>query len=225
MNSNYLILLFSGLAVTLATAICALILGLAMGTLGALGESARHSSVRYVFVTYHTIVRGVPEILVIFFVYFGSAQLLNSFFHNTININPFIAGSIALGLLFGAYASQTIRGAFLVIKQGQIEAAQALALSKYQTFWRIKLPQACRYALPGLGNLWLVLLKDTALVSLIGLADLMMNTQAAAVTTQKPFTFYMTAAVIYLGLTSISEALLFLLNKNNKVAPRRALGI
>lgn len=224
MNINYFILLCKGVLITLAVAICALFLGLILGMLGALGESSHQKNVRYLFVTYHTIIRGVPEILVIFFIFFGSAQILNTLFRNAININPFIAGSIALGLLFGAYASQTIRGAFLVIKRGQVEAAEVLALTKYQIFWQVKFPQAWRYALPGLGNLWLVLLKDTALVSLIGLADLMMNTEAAAVTTQQPFTFYATAAVIYLCLTSISEACLFFMNKNNKIMSQHSLG-
>lgn len=216
MNSSYLFLLLSGLRITVAVAVSALIMGLILGMLGALGEFSKNKSIRYSFIAYHTIIRGVPEILVIFFVYFGSAQVLNYFFPKTVNLSPFLSGSIALALLFGAYASQTIRGAFLAIQSGQIEAAQALALNKYQTFWRIKLPQAWRYALPGLGNLWLVLLKDTALVSLIGLSELMMRTEAAAVTTQQPFIFYIVAAGIYLGLTSVSEVLLWIFSKDRR---------
>lgn len=209
MTFNYFLLLLSGVKITLALALLALLLGLTLGLVGAMAEFSRHKLIRYFFISYHSIIRGVPELLVIFFVYFGSSQVLNLFFTHPINVNPFAAGFIALGLLFGAYASQTIRGAFLTIHASQIDSGRALALTKWQTFYLIKLPQAWRYALPGLSNLWLVLLKDTALVSLIGCSELMMQTQAAAITTQQPFIFYAVAALIYLALTSISEGVFY----------------
>lgn len=213
MLTNYLPLLINGVGVTIQVAGCALLLGLILGLIGAMGESTSKRWLRYIFVGFHSLIRGVPELVILFFIYFGSSALLNRVFHRSVPVSSFIAGVIALGLIFGAYASQTFRGAFLAIPYGQVEAAKALGLNRWQTFRFIQLPQAWRHALPGLGNLWLVLLKDTALVSLIGLSDLMLRAQTAAVSTAKPFTFYFTAAIIYLVLTSISQVVLTYLDK------------
>lgn len=201
--------LLLGLLTTIKVACAALIFGLFMGLLGATAESSRIRILQKIFIVWHTIIRGVPELLILFFMYFGAAEIINHFTHQNINVSSFWAGVIGLGFIFGAYASQTLRGAFLAIPLGQIEAAKALGLARWQTFRLILLPQAWRHALPGLGNLWLVLLKDTALVSLIGLADIMMRAQNAAINTAKPFTFYLLAALAYLLLTSISEVTLF----------------
>lgn len=208
MLQGYLPQLIGGAWITIQLAICALLLGLMIGMLGAVGETSKKTWVRYIFVLFHSVIRGVPELVIIFFVYFAGSQLINVIFHTTGGISSFVAGVIALALLFGAYSSQTLRGAFAAIQKGQTEAAKAVGLNLWQTFWLILLPQAWRHALPGLGNLWLVLLKDTALVSLIGLSDLMMRSQAAAITTGKPFTFYCVAASLYLMLTSISEIIM-----------------
>lgn len=213
MLTAYLPLLINGVFVTIKLACFALILGLIVGLIGALAESSAQRWLRYIFVGYHSIIRGVPELVILFFIYFGSSEFLNTVFHRSVQVSAFVAGVIALGLIFGAYASQTFRGAFLAVPYGQVEAAKALGLNRWQTFRLIQLPQAWRHALPGLSNLWLVLLKDTALVSLIGLSDLMMRSQSAAVTTGKPFTFYFTAALIYLILTSISQIVLSYLDK------------
>lgn len=213
MLQNYLLQLIFGLGVTLKVALYALILGLILGLLGATGEFSKNLWLRYSLVGLNTIIRGVPELVVLFFIYFASSEILNSLFHYSGGVSSFVAGVIGLGLIFGAYASQTLRGAFLAIPKGQTESAKALGLNRWQHFYLILLPQAWRHALPGLANLWLVLLKDTALVSLIGLSDLMMRTQAAAVTTQKPFTFYFAAATIYLIVNSFSELLLIFLSK------------
>lgn len=208
MLQGYISQLLGGAWITLQLAICALLLGLIIGMIGAVGETSKKVWLRTVFIVFHSLIRGVPELVIIFFVYFVGSQLINSVFHVSGGISSFVAGVIALALLFGAYSSQTLRGAFAAIQKGQSEAAKAIGLSAWQTFWLILLPQAWRHALPGLANLWLVLLKDTALVSLIGLSDLMMRTQAAAITTQKPFTFYCVAALIYLSLTSCSETVM-----------------
>lgn len=186
-------------------ALCALILGLFLGILGASIEMSRLRLVRLIGGFFITLIRGLPELLVIFCVYFGAMFFLSKGAANPINISPFWAGVVALGLLFGAYASQAFRGAFLVIPPGQAEAAAALGFTPWQIFWIVSLPQAWRHALPGLSNLWLVLLKDTALVSLIGLSDLMSSARLAASTTHKPFTFYLAAAALYLTLTSVSH--------------------
>jgi His/Glu/Gln/Arg/opine family amino acid ABC transporter permease subunit len=197
--------LLLGTLTTIAVAVSALVLGLAMALLGAVGELSRHSFIRTVTLTCTALIRGVPELLVLFGIYFGGSALLSVIFKQDLQINPFIAGVFALGLIFAAYGAQTFRGAFLAIPLGQREAAQALSLPSRRTFSHILLPQAWRLALPGLGNLWLVLLKDSALISLLGLADLMNKAQMASSNTHQPFKFYMTAAVIFLILTTISQ--------------------
>ena len=120
---------------------------------------------------------------------------------------------MALSLAFGAYSSEVFRGAFQSIPAGQIEAARAIGLSRFYTFWKISLPQAWRLSLPGLGNILLVIMKETALVSVVGLDELMRKTQFAVDFTKKPFTFFMVAAFIYLGLTLIVMALTTMLEK------------
>ena len=202
--------LLAGTWVTLQVALSALVLGIVFGLAGAAGQSAPNAVIRGFTKTLINIIRGVPELLVLFFVYFGSTTVLSSVFSHYVAVNAFTAGVFALSLIFASYASHTFRGAFLAVGKGQKEAALALGFSKQQTFWHILLPQAWRHALPGLGNLWLVLLKDTALVSLIGLADLMSKAQIASAQTHKPFTFYLAAAVIYLIITTVSEWLLSL---------------
>lgn len=172
-----------------------------------------------------TLLRGLPEILVVLFIYFGSSQLLMMLADGfTLNlfivqipvkldigmfeISPFLCGVIALALLYAAYASQTLRGALKAVPQGQWESGQALGLSKSAIFFRLIMPQMWRHALPGLGNQWLVLLKDTALVSLISVNDLMLQTKSIATRTQEPFTWYVVAAAIYLIITLLSQYVL-----------------
>ena len=140
--------------------------------------------------------------------YFGLSVLLSKIFDRYVDINPFIAGVIALGLIFSAYASQVFRSAFLAIDHGQLDAGKALGFTRMQIFMRIEVPQSWRHAIPGLGNLWLVLLKDTAIVTLIGLTDLMNQAKIAASTTREPFTYYLIAALIYLVITSISQKII-----------------
>jgi His/Glu/Gln/Arg/opine family amino acid ABC transporter permease subunit len=208
MFNGFLPQILAGTWVTIQIASCSLVLGLALGLIGAAGESSRLRFIRYFFIAITSVIRGLPELLILFFIYFGGTILLTQMMGHYIDVNAFVAGVVALGIVFGAYASQTFRGAFLAVPSGQIEAAKALGLSGWRIFKRIYLPQAWRHALPGLGNLWLVILKDTSLVSLIGLADLMSRTQIASSTTHKPFVFYATAALIYLLLTSISQKIL-----------------
>jgi His/Glu/Gln/Arg/opine family amino acid ABC transporter permease subunit len=198
----------AGAWITIQLSLSALLLGLCFGLLGALAESSKLTPLRHIAIAIISVLRGLPELVVIFFVYFGGTLFLTYLVGRYVNVSSFIAGVFALALLFGAYASQTFRGAFLAIPKGQIEAGKGLGFTAGQLFFRIQLPQIWRYALPGLGNLWLVLLKDTALISLIGLSDLMRAAQTAASTTQKPFTFYLGAAVFYLIMTSVSHLFL-----------------
>jgi polar amino acid transport system permease protein len=157
-----------------------------------------------VAIGYNTLMRGVPELLLVLIIYFGATHVLEMLTGAYIDIGAFTAGVIALSIAFGAYATEVFRSAMMEIPKGQREAAMALGLCRWDNFRYITLPQLWRLALPGLGNLFLVLLKDTALVSVIGLDDLMRQAYVAAGFTKLPFTFYMAAAMIYLLLTIVS---------------------
>lgn len=206
--NGFVLQIILGTWVTIKLAITALSLGLVIGLFGAVIESIRSPFLRYPLASIIFLVRSLPELLILFFMYFGMTALLSKLFNHYVDISAFIAGAIALGLIFGAYASQVFRGAFLAIDAGQIQAAQAMGLTRWQTFRLIEVPQALRHALPGLGNLWLILLKDTAIVTLIGLQDMMNEAKIAATTTNQPFTYYFIAAIIYLLITSFSEQIL-----------------
>ena len=203
------LLIGAGMTVALALTACAV--GLVLGLLGATAKLSPFWFARGVAEGYTTITRGLPELLVVLIIYFGSSGLLTAaagwFGHEGfVELGPFTAGTIALGLTFGAYATEVFRGAILAIPRGQIEAATAIGMSGWLTFRRILLPQVWRVALPGLGNLFLVLLKDTSLVSVIGLQELMREAQIAVGFTREPFTFYLAAAVLYLIMTAVSMA-------------------
>jgi len=218
-----------GLWMTVRLALTALAIGLVLGLGGAAAMSAPFAPVRWIAHAYTTVIRGIPELLVVLLIYFGASVVLMGIarpfgYTGYIELSPFIAGSVALALTFGGYASEVFRGAFQAVPPGQAEAAQALGMSGLDIFFRITLPQAWRLALPGLGNLFLVLMKDTALVSVIGLEELMRKTQFAVGATKAPFTFYLAAAFIYLGLTIVSMGLLTWMEKraNRGVVRARA---
>lgn len=212
MDNGFIWQILAGTGVTLKLAGAACVFGLIFGMIGALLESIHTTWLRYVTTSVIFLVRGLPELLILFFIYFGCTAILNEVLGRYIEISPFVAGVIALGSIFGAYASQVFRGAFLSIERGQIDAGLAMGLNRMQIITRIQIPQAWRHALPGLGNLWLVLLKDTAIVTLIGLSDLMNQSKLAASTTHQPFTYYLIAAGIYLVITSASQIILNYLN-------------
>lgn len=202
---GYSFQLLLGAMTTVAVALSALVIGLILAFLGALGELSRNRWVSRLTLGCTALIRGVPELLVLFGIYFGGSALLSWVTGHDLQVNAFIAGAFALGLIFSAYGAQTLRGAFLAIPHGQRESAQALSLPASRTFTHILFPQAWKLALPGLANLWLVLLKDSALVSLLGLSDLMNKAQMASSNTHQPFKFYMTAAVVFLILTTFSQ--------------------
>jgi His/Glu/Gln/Arg/opine family amino acid ABC transporter permease subunit len=203
--TGFFLQILLGAWITIKVAICALILGLLLGLLGSSAQSIPNKPVQWLVRSLISIVRGVPELVVIFFVYFGGTIILTNIFGSYVDVSAFIAGVVALAMIFGSYASQTFRAAFEAVPRGQLEAARALALTSWQVFFRVHLPQAARHALPGLGNLWLVLLKDTALVSLIGLPDMMNRAKTAASTTHQPFVYLLFAALLYLLMTSVSQ--------------------
>ncbi|MES2818713.1 MAG: ABC transporter permease [Pseudomonadota bacterium] len=200
--------LAAGTLMTIKLALCALSLGLVLGLLGALAKTSPHKPLQWLGGTYSTLVRGIPELLWVLLIYFGTVNLMRNLGEwlgiPGLELNAFAAGTIALGLCFGAYATEVFRGAILAIPRGHREAGQALGLSKARIFWRLILPQMWRIALPGLGNLFMILMKDTALVSVIGLDELMRRSQIAVTSSKEPFTFFLVAAFIYLGLTVIA---------------------
>lgn len=202
-------MLWDGLQVTLLVGICSLAVGLLLGLLGAWGKLSKSRVAQGVASTYTTIVRGVPELILLLLVYYGTPTLIQRVLTSmgrdvVIDINPFIAGVATLGFIYGAFATEVFRGAFQAIAPGQIEAARAIGMNRALVFRRILLPQVWRYALPGLGNVWMVLVKATALVSVIQLPELMRNTDIASRNTKLPFTFFFVASLIYLGITIVS---------------------
>ncbi|HCE3311215.1 arginine ABC transporter permease ArtQ [Vibrio parahaemolyticus] len=190
---------------TVQLAFTSLLVGLILAVVFASGEMSRRVFVKWPTTAFVTVVRGLPEILVVLFIYFGSTQVLFLITGDFIEVSPFLSGVVALSLIFASYASQTLRGALKAVGRGQREAASALGISQSHAFVRIVLPQAVRHALPGLTNQWLVLLKDTALVSLIGVTDLLKQAQLTSAATHEAFTWYATAAAIYLVITLITQ--------------------
>ena len=203
MSYDFLSLMLTAALMTLGLAVCSLILGLFLSLIFSVLEANRFvGKPTAVFIA---LLRGLPEILVVLLVYFGSTELVEMLTGEYIEFGAFGCGVFALSLIFAAYASQTLRGAIQAISKGQWESGAALGLSKSYTFIHIVMPQVWRHALPGLSNQWLVLLKDTALVSLIGVDDLMRQADLINTNTHQPFTWYGIAALIYLAVTLISQ--------------------
>ncbi|MDP5253204.1 MULTISPECIES: arginine ABC transporter permease ArtQ [unclassified Vibrio] len=191
--------------ITVHLAFTSLVVGLVLAVIFALGESSKLAPVRWLTSAWVTVIRGLPELLVVLFIFFGSSQILFYLTGEYVEVSPFICGVIALALIFASYASQTLRGALKAVPKGQLESCQALGLSPGYSFRRIIFPQALRHALPGLTNQWLVLLKDTALISLIGVTDLLKQAQLTAAATHQSFTWYAIIAVIYLVITLLTQ--------------------
>ena len=203
MSYDFLSLMLTAALMTLGLAVCSLILGLFLSLIFSVLEANRFVGKPTAVLI--ALLRGLPEILVVLLIYFGSTELVEMLTGEYIEFGAFGCGVFALSLIFAAYASQTLRGAIQAIPKGQWESGAALGLSKSYTFIHIVMPQVWRHALPGLSNQWLVLLKDTALVSLIGVDDLMRQADLINTNTHKPFTWYGIAALIYLAVTLISQ--------------------
>ncbi|MFQ2558996.1 arginine ABC transporter permease ArtQ [Aeromonas caviae] len=198
-------LLLDAAWMTLGLALASLVGGMVLALAFSAAELSKRPALVWSVATLTTLIRGLPELLVVLFIYFGSTQVLFLITGEYVEFSPFACGVLALSLLFASYATQTLRAALNAVPTGQRLAALALGLGKGHTFFRIVLPQAWRHALPGLGNQWLVLLKDTALVSLIGVNEMMRQAQMASASTYQPFTWYAAAALIYLAISLVSE--------------------
>jgi polar amino acid transport system permease protein len=201
--------LFLGAAMTLGLALTTLPFGFALGLGAALAKDSSSRWLRGAGEAFTTVFRGLPELLTLLLIYYGS-QILSQHIADafglsfTLNLSSFVSGVIALSLVFGAYSSEVLLAALRGIERGQIEAALSFGMMPAQVFCRVTAPQMMRIALPGLGNNWLVLLKDTSLVSVIALNDLLRMTSVAVESTREPFQFYAAACGIYLGMTAIS---------------------
>ena len=202
--------ILTGVWLTVRLALVTLPFGLVIGFLVALAKDSGEPSLMIAGDIFTTIFRGLPELLTLFIVYYGGqivlAQLFALFTDTYIEVNGFMAGVVALGLVFSAFSSEVFLGALRGIPKGQYEGGMALGFSSFQITRLIILPQLFRLALPGITNLWLVLLKDTALVSVIALDDLLRKTNIAVGVTKQPFFFYTLACVIYLAMSIVSSA-------------------
>lgn len=199
--------LLKAAAVTLALSIA----GFALGALtGALAAAARVSGQRVLSLiadAYSTVFRGVPDLLTIYFLYFGGSLALTTLGHwfgaqGFLGLPAFATGTVALGIISGAYQAEVYRGAYLAVEQGQFDSAQAFGMTRALMLRRIIAPQLLRHAIPGLGNVWQLVLKDSALISVIGLVELMRQAQIGAGSTRQPFIFYIAAAALYFAIAA-----------------------
>jgi octopine/nopaline transport system permease protein len=194
---------------TLAVSLSSMALGLILGSIAAAAKLSDLLPARAIAGFYTTVVRGVPELLVIYLLFFGGSGAVMFVagifgYHGYIELNAFTIGMVAVGVVSGAYSTEVIRGAVLSVPRGEIEAAKAIGMRRMLIFRRIMAPQVARFALPGLGNVWQLTLKDTALISVTGLVEIMRQAHVAAGSTRQPFTFYVVAAILYLILTTFS---------------------
>jgi polar amino acid transport system permease protein len=207
--------LMVGVTLTVKAVFVITALGLVLGVVGAAARLSRFPVLQTAARIYAHIFRGLPEIVIVLASYFGASALITTLFPNsTFQLAPFWAGCIALALTFGAYATEILRAAYLAIPAGEVEAGKAFGMDKQTCFFRIIMPQSLRYALAGLSNLFLVFLKETSLLSVIGVAELMRQTKIAINYTSLPFTFYLLAALCYLVLTGVTMVLLRTLEKH-----------
>lgn len=204
------LLLIYALLMTLTVTMAALAIGAILGSVAAAAKLSRNIGLHVLGDIYTTIFRGVPELLVIYLVYFGGSQAVTAVAGwlgatGFLGVPSFIAGALGVGVISGAYQTEVYRGAFLAVSRGEIEAAKSIGMSGFLRFRRIIVPQVLRFALPGLGNVLQLSLKDSALISVTGLFEIMRTSQSAAGSTHQYFLFYIVAGGLYLVLTSLSD--------------------
>lgn len=201
--------LLEGALLTLGVALGSLLIALLLGLAGAVAKLSRLRALQALAGLYTTLIRAVPDLVIMLLVFYGGQMLVNQIADaqgwGYIDVNPFVAGVLTIGFVFGAYLTEVLRGAFLAVPPGQREAAQAYGMRPLQVLVRVVGPQMLRHALPGLSNNWLVMIKSTSIVSVIGLSDMMARAGQAAGATREPFLFYAAVALIYLAFTTLSE--------------------
>ncbi len=192
---GYWPLILKGMVLTIEVAVLSLFIALALGILTALAKLSDSKLLQTIAGIYTTVIRGIPDLVLMTLIFFGGQVMVNNigekFGWGYIDVNPFIAGVLTIGFIFGAYMGETFRGAIMAVPKGEIEAGHAYGMTPFQVFTRVTMPAMVRHALPGFGNNWLVLVKTTALVAVIGLPDMVFNAGIAGGSTRQPFTFYL----------------------------------
>ena len=212
MLHGYLPAILEGLGLTLRVSVLSLAIACGFGLIGAVAKLSGSRTARWSADIYTTLIRGMPELVLMLLIFYGGQIGINALAESQgwdyIDVPPFLAGVLTIGFIFGAYLTETFRGAILAVPRGQAEAGQAFAMPRRVVLRRIVLPQMVRHAIPGFANNWLIMIKASALVSIIGLDDMVHRAGLAAASTRSPFTFYVAVALIYLTLTSVSIFLL-----------------
>jgi octopine/nopaline transport system permease protein len=203
-------LLLAGALMTLAVTATALAIGAVAGAIVAAAKLSGNLLLATLGNVYTTVFRGVPELLIIYLIYFGGSSAVTAIgrsmgYEGFLGLPSFAAGALAVGIISGAYQAEVFRGAYLAIAKGELEAALAIGMHRGMRLRRIVIPQVLRFAIPGLGNVWQLSLKDSALVSVTGLAELMRTSQVAAGSTRQYFLFFIVGGCLYLVLTSLSD--------------------
>jgi octopine/nopaline transport system permease protein len=196
-------------AMTLAVASCGFLVGSVIGSLAAWAKLSDSLIARGVADAYTTVLRGIPDLLVIYLFYFGGSAVLSKIAglfggSGFVGVPAFATGAAAIGIVSGAYQAEVFRGAYTALARGELEAARAVGMHRTLMFRRIVAPQVLRYAIPGLGNVWQLALKESALISVTGLVELLRQSAIGAGSTRQPFSFYFTAAMLYLVITTVS---------------------
>ena len=219
-------MILEGMVLTIEVALLSLLIAVILGLVGAMAKLSKSRIARSGANVYTTLIRGVPDLVLMTIIFYGGQIQLNnigdSLGWDYIDISPFVAGTLTIGFIFGAYMTETFRGGILAVSKGEIEAAHAFGMKRWQVFMRIILPLMVRHSLPGFGNNWMVLVKTTALVSVIGLHDMVYNAGLAAGATRQPFTFYLVVAMLFLVITGFSDFGLRWANRRFSVGVRRA---
>ncbi|MFZ2123815.1 MAG: ABC transporter permease [Rhodoferax sp.] len=223
---SYFLVILQGALLTVGVSLGALAVAVILGLAGAAAKLSGRPLLVALGSVYTTIIRGIPDLVLMLLVFYGGTIGLNTLLEKmgseaTIDIEPFAAGVITIGFIYGAYMTETFRGAILSIPKGQMEAAWAFGMGRPQTFLRITLPQMVRYALPGFINNWLVLIKSTALVSLIGLQEMTYLAKQASAATRSPFIFFLFTGALFLIYTWISLVALKKLNARYSLGTKR----
>lgn len=221
-------LLLAALLMTVAVSACGFCVGVIIGSVVAAMKLSRYAILRWLGDCYTTILRGIPDLLVIYLFYFGGSAVLGSLgsivgYEGYIGMPAFVTGTIALGVVSAAYQAEVLRGAYRSVSRGELEAATAVGMGLWLKFRRIIVPLVLRHAIPGLGNTWQLILKESALISVTGLVEILRQSQIAAGSTRKPFEFYLTAIILYLAITWISSAFFRFMEQRSMRGVRRAL--
>lgn len=224
--SSYYTSILQGAVLTVGVSLAALLVSVILGLAGAGAKLSGRPVLVALATVYTTIIRGIPELVLMLLVFYGGTIGLNNLLEAmgseaTVDINPFLAGVLTIGFIYGAFMTETFRGAILAIPKGQAEAAWAFGMGRTQTFLRITAPQMVRYALPGFTNNWLVLIKATALVSLIGLQEMTYLAKQASAATRSPFAYFLFTAALFLIYTTVSLFVLRRLNDRYSLGTKR----